>query len=557
MAGIDLNIDLFTKLIGSEKVQSELKKMDALMDKMQHRENIGTLKQIENMNKLEARYKKANDLLSGINKSSTKFGEENAKAFDKLGYSIFKALTVVNLLKSGLNMVGNLVSRGFSMAEDFVKESYTKALALNTERSELGARYTQEGKPADRLIASMDKLADNLLYYGINKEDTFKSAKTFETIFPKSNEAAAHNFVLVAGLMSSVFHKPMEQQMQALKMLEGQIAAGTKISERTLLRAGLDQNSAKEINDMLKSGKETGHLKKSYNQIFNDIEEKLYNGLKPMAEKGKIEDPFAYLQYKFSQAQYQFGENLIKVLNTPGIQKMIDSLIDKFGKLVASITPEKIESAIGTVISVFYTFSDAVMSIIEFINDHVVKSDFAVKREGNKLQEFVTDNMFGKEGGDIYKKYAEYHNKFPNKNYTDIIRDLDRYKQEKKSGFHDKNQMNFRKTEKDFFELLINKFKPTEFKFDNSQTVKVPVADREKGASKGLANGDSLSLTNETAGVTGNKPLNIYINIGEQIHEVNINSGSDGKLDMSEIQTQVLKMLDDAINTSEGIAQNY
>ena len=505
---------------------------------------------------------KLNTLLNKKAQASNKFAAANTKAFDHLTGSIFKSLAAVNLLMKGFHLIGSVLHKAF----DFGKESYEGAVSLNQEKAALGSSYESNGRTnVKELIASMDRLAHENLLLGISMKETFQLAKVYSNLYPGANQAASENFIKTAGVMAaSMFHGNLEQSGATLKMIEGSIEMGMRPGIRQLTRAGFPISLAKSIVALEKESKSTGK-KIDNDKLLNLIEKVIYNKQGPEAIAMREADPLSYFKAKLEETSNTLGQTLIKVFKTPGMQEMINGWIKKFDDFIRNLTPEKITGWMEDIAGFVTTIVNAGMAIADFIAEHLGKSKYQRKQENDNLRNFLF-------------KSDEYRKAYPELMKFGAADEITTGEQNRLTGKHGVIDLQKLRTEwidkirsggegdllakyennpviKEFIHSL-NKFTESAFTITQS-TGKSGVWDFIKkglaeGAKRGVIDKEQLNLINETSGVTGNKPTIININIGEQVHQLNVSGGVTSQ-QAQDIKQQILSVLDDAINSAESL----
>ncbi len=542
-----VNVDNAKAIEALNKLEAKAKLADNAMKQL--KVTAADFSKVAGFQKTIAEAEKMNKALNSVNETTKKTSTQ----MDKFADHFARKMSVAALSIMAIQKAFSLVSQGLHAGFDYAVDSYEKAVELNKQKVGLQQLYKEEKKD-DKLIVSVDNLASQLQYLGIKLADTYEAAKTFAMIFPKANEAATTNFLTAAGVMASAkFHGNIEQASQSLLMMESSLQLGRKPGILQMKKAGLDEDIAEYLYDLVKKKKKGGKVP-SVNEQQNILEEELTKRNSPVAKAMAMADPLSYFKVQMDNIGLTLGRSLITAFQSKGVQDLLDDLTKKLNNFILALTPEKITGVIEDIINFGTTLMNVGLSIAQFISEHLSKSSVQINRENSYINNLIRgDSALGEayqaaiSGGGKIKNAAEY-NQIPGQ---DIQKYLEDYRKDKTS-VNDKSVWL-----KEFIKLLDEKYTLGAFKFgpgDNAtHDINAPKGGA-KGADKNVKNKTDLEFKNETAGVTGNKATTININIQDQIKELTINSANlDEALD--KIEDKIIEALNDAILSAESIVE--
>lgn len=516
---------------------------------------------IQGYQKSIAAVEKLNKLLNQTDEITKK----TSSTMEKFATGLAGKLTGVAVAMAAINKTINLIKEGFTFGKDYLENSYNKALEINKEKAGLKSEYLENNKNADKMIISMDKLADQLLFLGIDIKDTFKAAKLYEMIFPKSNEAASHNFVAAAGLIAAAkFHGNMEQASSSLLQVESGIALG-RFGIRLLKAIGLNEEQAQKLVAEIKAERKNKGVKepRSYDDKINELEGHLIKYMAPIAQAQAMADPLSYFKAQLEKISITIGQSLIKAFQTKGVQDLLDTLVDKLKKFAEGLTAEKITGTIEAVINFGTRLSDALLAIVEYIEDKLPKSSAQIKRENDYFTQLTSGNKSVEQDvlRNAWKAYLKSLITNPSIAVASaaVLGFVPQLKPEEAMQNvitkMQKGEPGSTKQEQNMIDWLKTSWRLGKFDVGPSAVPKPPTPEEEKNAKRGLGSNNPFNIANETSAVTGNKATTININIQDQIKELTINSNTlDEALD--QIEDKVIECLNDALMSAESVAGN-
>lgn len=555
-----------------------------------------SITELDKINKLlNQNANNANKFKTSLNHISSTLQNLGSVASSRLsGIDLFKAGAGVAIFDKMLGAVTHLIGSAFSKGKEFVAEAYHTAVDVN--RNKIGIETRLENNPQkDAILSNLENTNKSLLYLGVSLKDSWETAKQMTLLFPEANAAFLHNTVQNVGIISTATGRSQEETSSALRLVFSQIANGS-FALRTLKNLGFSENQIIKIgSDIEERKKGIGH-QATRDELLNITNEVLFKNMHVMAEKMAMADPMQYFRAKINEAQYEFGQHLVKVFQTKEIQDVLFNLTDRFKAFLDSLTAEKITGFITGLVNGAAMFLNAVMSIAEFVGEHFPKSsqqiatenaifDKAIKYDGGNTNLLTQDEFSKMLKGDISlnpntplhikkNELAEQLEKAQDENAAlllqskeskdlvtnqGIINNIQGYQKALLLGKGDEYFKTYAHSKglppeyEKLIKLAAQQLDLT-FKLKTSNGQPIPHSSLQDNAKAGtIGEKGSFDVTNETSRVVGQRPLQITINIDKQVETINISGGIVGKDATDRIKDEIINALNDALMESESI----
>ena len=594
------NIDILLNL-NSDEAEKRLKRLqaaaDALKNKFGHLQKDG-----ENFSQFTKRMKAD---ASAVN-SWDKIGKSINGATNQLDryaskqQSVFAGMKKLWLINKAFNFGSAIISSGFSLTKNFITDAYDEYTHYRMEKSGLQAKLVSN-KEADKIVTSIDKLAETMTNFGFKYSETMEIAKQMASVFPKANAAFMENIVNTTELISKATGRNYEEISSAIRLVLLE-HTNDRHPFRTLKNLGMTDEQIISMEAEAKRIKKGLQARGDKDASINSLLETLYNNQAKVAEAMANQDPFAAIKGKLMTGSLELGRTIYKALSDPGIQNLLTQMTNRMIDFIKSLDAAKVAGIIEKIVNFGDLLITGVQNFLHYLDENLPRSKWAKQKDTEKLDNIISQgkvNYVTKQPNNIFG-YTPYpaQSKINNnsntssaytlKNPDDDLEALLQQSYKKSTDLYKKNRIGFAKpqtfeeykedvtqrlnqlknmTDKELSDpkiqkeldennkmmrRLLDKWKFSAYNPSLNQNIQA-VSYNKNGAAAGIPSNRELNIENDVSRVKGEKPQIININIEKQIGEVKVTEVDLSRPGNNKLYQNILATLEEALMTAETI----